>query len=184
MPLDTEDVYLSVESAAERVQKSTKTIRRWIASGRLRAEQQGHAYAIDPVDLEAALNAEALQLNGSLNGNSNGKTMLAELDERLAAKLPGRAQIRAALSAPVGAQAIQALIGELTQPLVAELVETRKVLMEQSKQLAETYRELGMKEAQAAAAEARAAALERELETVLEEMAERQKPRGWWPFTA
>ncbi len=136
------------------------------------------------------MKAEALQLNGTLsgnaglNGNGVGKNSLAELDERLAAKLPGRAQIRAALSAPVGAQAIQALIGELTQPLVAELVETRKVLMEQSKQLAETYRELGMKEAQAAAAEARAAALERELETVLEEMAERQRPRGWWPFTA
>jgi excisionase family DNA binding protein len=58
VPMKTTDThtYLTVEGAAERVGVSSKTIRRWIKAGHLRAYRVGPKFLrIDPADLAAVI---------------------------------------------------------------------------------------------------------------------------------
>ena len=45
---------LTVPQAAERIGRDPETVRRWIRSGRLRAQKVGTQHVIDEADLEAA----------------------------------------------------------------------------------------------------------------------------------
>ncbi|MGH8898213.1 MAG: helix-turn-helix domain-containing protein [Egibacteraceae bacterium] len=53
---------LTVPQAAARVSKSPETIRRWIRSGRLRAQKVGTQHLIDEEDLEALSESETLPI--------------------------------------------------------------------------------------------------------------------------
>ncbi len=53
---------LTVPQAAARVSKSPETIRRWIRSGKLRAQKAGTQHLIDEEDLEALSESETLPI--------------------------------------------------------------------------------------------------------------------------
>jgi excisionase family DNA binding protein len=46
---------MNAQELAEELGVAERTVRRWIAQGRLRAERRGRAFVIDPAAVEAAL---------------------------------------------------------------------------------------------------------------------------------
>ena len=68
------DAPLSAQQVADRYGVAEKTVRRWIESGRLPAEKRGRAFAISPLDAEAAFRT-------TRSGRTAGREAL--LEERL-----------------------------------------------------------------------------------------------------
>ena len=67
---------LTVPQAARRVRRDPETIRRWIRSGRLRAQKIGTQHVIEEDDLEAILTRdEQLPLPKELRRTRDGRPM-------------------------------------------------------------------------------------------------------------
>lgn len=66
---------LTVPQAAARACKSPETIRRWIRSGKLRAQKIGTQHLIDEEDLEAVSAADTLPVPDWLARTSTGEPM-------------------------------------------------------------------------------------------------------------
>lgn len=80
---------LTVPEAAERINRNPETIRRWIRSGRLRAQKVGTQHIIDEADLEAVSERCSLPVPDSWRVTLTGEPMpdiLAELDRQRAAR--------------------------------------------------------------------------------------------------
>lgn len=79
---------LTVPEAARRINRNPETIRRWIRSGRLRAQKVGTQHIIDEADLDALSERRMLPVPDSWRVTVTGEPMpdiLAELDRQRAA---------------------------------------------------------------------------------------------------
>jgi excisionase family DNA binding protein len=66
---------LTVPQAARRIGRHPATIRRWIRSGRLRAERVGTRHVIDERDLARAAHSDMLPLPPGWDRMANGEPM-------------------------------------------------------------------------------------------------------------
>jgi excisionase family DNA binding protein len=66
---------MTVPEAAERVKRNPETVRRWIRSGRLRAQRIGTQHLIDEVDLLDATAPEMLPLPPGWTRTFDGEPM-------------------------------------------------------------------------------------------------------------
>jgi excisionase family DNA binding protein len=86
---DTSPVHFTVAQAAEHARVSTKTIRRWIASGRLTTGRAGLLHVIDRQDLERAMATVGPSLDSprvprlAQTGQSMSLSMSTDLLDRL-----------------------------------------------------------------------------------------------------
>jgi excisionase family DNA binding protein len=80
---------LTVPQAAQRAQRNPETIRRWIRSGRLRAQRVGTQHIIDEADLDTLTSRKTLPVPDSWTRTVTGEPMpdiLAELDRARATR--------------------------------------------------------------------------------------------------
>jgi excisionase family DNA binding protein len=66
---------ITVPEAARRAGRNPETIRRWIRSGRLRAQRNGTQHIIDEADLETMLEDEELPVPPSWERMADGRPM-------------------------------------------------------------------------------------------------------------
>lgn len=66
---------LTVPDAAARVNRNPETIRRWIRSGRLRAQRVGTQHIIEERDLDDAIGADTLSVPASWRKTATGEPM-------------------------------------------------------------------------------------------------------------
>ena len=90
-------VPLSISQAADCARVSPKTIRRWIAAGRLRARRVGRAYVVDPADLEGAVGKTRPEVVRGIPTHDQAVTMSASIFIELTECLDAQATELAAL---------------------------------------------------------------------------------------
>jgi len=105
MATDTSPVHLTVAQAAQRAGVSTKTIRRWLGSGRLPSGRAGLAHVIDAAELDRAADAEtwtasrdAVHVLSRAPGHVPSTSMSNELLDRLERQAQRIGQLEAELA--------------------------------------------------------------------------------------
>lgn len=121
---DTSPVHLTVSQAAQRAGVSTKTIRRWLASGRLPSGRAGLAHVIDQADLERAMDPETwttstdnVHVLSRAPGHVPSTSIVQELLDRLERQGQRIGQLEAEL---VQARAQLALPASQERPFLAD----------------------------------------------------------------
>jgi excisionase family DNA binding protein len=66
---------LTVPQAARRAGRDPETIRRWIRSGRLRAQKVGTQHIIEPDDLDALIGSDTLPVPDGWTRTATGEPM-------------------------------------------------------------------------------------------------------------
>jgi len=150
--------HVSAAHAARMYGRSEKTVRRWIAAGRLPAERIGGAYLVDLADVARLVGDVSAPTSAQVSAPSTDSmsTQSADTDVR-----PGEGDVRPSDRSSALAQAdalaslIQGTLAPIVAPLVAELAASRQANERQAEQLVSMAETIGTLRAENDALEAR-----------------------------
>jgi excisionase family DNA binding protein len=138
---------VSAAHAARLYGRSEKTVRRWIASGRLPAEKIGGAYSVDLADLAQLVGA--LSAPTSAQGPDTVSAPGADPDVRTDVDdVHPAARSSALAQADALALLIQSTLTPIVAPLVAEIAASRQTIERQAETIRQQAERLGLQRAE------------------------------------